>query len=79
MVAETGLKCRMMANPLSAPGQHYVQSPPLLLILLLSLYVWAPRAQSTNASITGRVIDPSKAVIAEAKVAAGQPGHELWS
>jgi len=28
------------------------------------------RAQSTNASLTGRVTDPSKALIADAKVAA---------
>ena len=42
----------------------------LLLVLLLSLYPCALRAQTTNASITGRVTDPSKAVIGEAKVAA---------
>ena len=46
--------------------------PVLLLVLLLSLYPCALRAQSTNASITGRVTDPSKAVIGEAKVAAAQ-------
>src|SRR5271169_7206561 len=44
--------------------------PALLLVLLLSLYPCALRAQTTNASITGRVTDPSKAVIGEAKVAA---------
>ena len=54
MVAETGLKCTMMAKPPSGPGQHYVQSSPLLLILLLSLYLCALPAQTTNASITGR-------------------------
>jgi hypothetical protein len=44
--------------------------PALLLVLLLSLYSCALRAQTTNGSITGRVRDPSKATIAEAKVAA---------
>jgi Carboxypeptidase regulatory-like domain len=48
--------------------------PALLLVLLLSLYPCALRAQTTNASITGRVTDPSKAVIAEAKVAAVNTG-----
>jgi len=44
--------------------------PALLLVLLLPLYSCALRAQTTNASITGRVTDPSKATIADAKVAA---------
>ncbi len=44
--------------------------PALLLVLLLSLYPCALRAQTTNASITGRVTDPSKAMIGEVKVAA---------
>jgi len=44
--------------------------PLLLLALCLSLYPCALRAQTTNGSITGRVTDPSKATIAEAKVAA---------
>lgn len=44
--------------------------PALLLVLLFSLFPCALRAQTTNASITGRVTDPSKATIAEAKVAA---------
>ena len=48
--------------------------PALLLVLLLSLYPCAPRAQTTNASITGRVTDPSKATIADAKVAAVNTG-----
>ena len=41
-------------------------------VLLLSLASSASvlRAQSTNASLTGRVTDPSKAVIVDAKVAA---------
>jgi hypothetical protein len=39
-------------------------------LLSLSLYPCALRAQTTNGSITGRVTDSSKATIAEAKVAA---------
>jgi len=45
-----------------------------LLALLLSLYPCAPRAQTTNDSITGRVTDPSKATIPDAKVAAVNNG-----
>ena len=41
-----------------------------MLILLLSLYPCPLRAQTTNGSVTGRVTDPSKATIAEAKIAA---------
>ncbi len=41
----------------------------VLVILLLASCGGVLRAQSTNASITGRVTDPSKAVIADAKVA----------
>ena len=48
--------------------------PALLLVLLLSLYPWALRAQTTNASVTGRVTDPSKATISDAKVAAVNTG-----
>jgi|ERR1700683_4363570 hypothetical protein len=43
---------------------------PALLLLFLYSYPAVLRAQSTNASITGRVTDPSKAVIVDAKVAA---------
>src|ERR1700722_4970865 len=43
---------------------------PLLLLLFFSSYSPVLRAQSTNASISGRVTDPSKAVIVDAKVAA---------
>ena len=39
-------------------------------VLVLSLYPCVLCAQSTNGSIAGRVTDPSKATIAEAKVAA---------
>ena len=42
---------------------------PALLLLFLYSYPAVLRAQSTNASITGRVTDPSKAVIVDAKVA----------
>jgi hypothetical protein len=37
---------------------------------LTLLFAWPIHAQSTNASLTGRVTDPSKAVIADARVAA---------
>jgi hypothetical protein len=43
---------------------------PSLLLLFFFSYHAVLRAQSTNASITGRVTDPSKAVIADTKVAA---------
>lgn len=46
------------------------KGPALLLIFLLLLYSCALQAQTTNGSVTGRVTDPSKATIAEAKVAA---------
>jgi hypothetical protein len=46
----------------------------LLLVVLLSLYPCALRAQTTNGSITGRVTDPSKAIIADAKVAVVNTG-----
>src|SRR6266436_947302 len=44
--------------------------PALAACLLLVFSSSALRAQSTNASLTGRIADPSKAVIADAKVAA---------
>src|ERR1700746_1213123 len=43
---------------------------PALLLLFLSSFVPVLRAQSTNASLTGSVTDPSKARIVEAKVTA---------
>ena len=46
--------------------------PALLVLLSLCLYPYALRAQTTNASITGRVTDPSKATIADAKVVAAK-------
>ena len=44
------------------------RAPALAFLFLLSFP--SARGQSTNASLTGRVTDPSKAVIADAKVAA---------
>ena len=43
---------------------------PFLAFLLLVSYSSVLRAQSTNASLTGRITDPSKALVADAKVAA---------
>ena len=43
---------------------------PALAFLFLVSFSLVLRAQSTNASLTGRVTDPSKAAIADAKVAA---------
>ena len=48
--------------------------PLLLLALGLSLYPCALRAQTTNGSIAGRVLDPSKANIPDAKVRAINTG-----
>src|SRR5258708_40019138 len=41
-----------------------------ILLVFFSLHPRVLRAQSTNASVAGRLTDPSKAVIADAKVAA---------
>jgi len=49
----------------------------VLVILFFSSATGVLRAQSTNASITGRVTDPSKAVIANAKVAAINAGRNV--
>ena len=46
------------------------RAPAVAVFLFLAAPVPVLRAQSTNASVTGRVTDPSKATIAEAKVAA---------
>ena len=43
---------------------------PLLALFLLVAFTSVLRAQSTNASLTGRVTDPAKAVIVDAKVSA---------
>jgi len=50
---------------------------PALLLLFFSSYPGVLRAQSTNASVTDRAIDPSKAVIADAKVAAINVGTNV--
>jgi hypothetical protein len=43
---------------------------PVLVVLFLISYSPALRAQSTNAGLSGRITDPSKAFIADAKIAA---------
>src|SRR6202166_4996068 len=50
---------------------------PVLLLVFFSSYPAVLRAQSTNGSISGRVTDPSKAVIADAKVAAINAGTNV--
>jgi hypothetical protein len=75
----SGAECKsvMVAERIN---RHYDGKPPaaqvgimykvagLLLVFVLPLYPCALRAQTTNASITGRETDPSKATIADAKV-----------
>jgi len=46
-------------------------------LLILVGFTPALRGQSTNASVTGRISDPSKAVIADAKIAAIRAGTEV--
>jgi hypothetical protein len=50
---------------------------PAIVLLFLYSYPAVLRAQSTNASIAGRVTDPSKAVIIDAKVAAINGGTNV--
>jgi hypothetical protein len=69
MVAKTGLKWQDDGQPALQVSFMY-KVPALLLVLLLSLYPCALRAQTTNASITGRVLDPSKASVPDVKIAA---------
>ena len=64
----------MTANLLYSQVSFMYEVRASLLVLLLSLYPFALRAQTTNASITSRVTDPSKATIADAKVAAINTG-----
>ena len=52
---------------------------PLLLLLFFISYPVVLWAQSTNASIAGRVADPNEAVIADAKVAAVNVGTNVRS
>jgi hypothetical protein len=47
-----------------------MQVPAFLAVLALSFYPCALHAQSTNASLTGRVTDPSKAAVSEARITA---------
>src|SRR6185295_9554602 len=47
---------------------------PLLAFLLFVSVTSVLRAQSTNASLTGRITDPSQALIVEAKVTANNAG-----
>ncbi len=54
---------------LHAPYVLGMRKVSFLLLVFLSSYA-VPRAQSTNGSLSGRVTDPTKAVIADAKVAA---------
>jgi len=51
-----------------------MQVPTFLAVLALSFYPWALHAQSTNASLTGRVTDPSKASVPDVKIAAVNTG-----
>ena len=50
---------------------------PLLALLSLSSYPCLLLTQTTNGSITGRVTDPSKAAIPNARVAAANAGTNL--
>jgi hypothetical protein len=50
---------------------------PFLTLMFLSLYSVVLRAQSTNGSISGRVTDPSKAIIIDAKVAGINTGTNV--
>jgi carboxypeptidase family protein/TonB-dependent receptor-like protein len=58
---------------ISSKRPHWVsivRCVPTLALVFLFSFTSSLRAQSTNASLTGRVTDPSNALIAEAKVAA---------
>jgi hypothetical protein len=74
MVAETGLKWQDDGEPDLIQVSIMYKVPALLPCLLLSLYSYALRAQTTNGSISGRVTDPSRATIPDAKVAAVNGG-----
>jgi hypothetical protein len=77
MVAETGLKWQDDGKRALLQVSVMCKVSAALLVLLLSLYLCALRAQTTNASITGRVTDPSKAAIPDAKVAAVNTGTNI--
>src|SRR5262245_62094230 len=46
-------------------------------LLLVALFACVLHAQSTNASLTGRITDPAKAIIVEAKIAAISVGTNV--
>lgn len=54
-----------------------LRSVPALAFLFLVSFPSVLRAQSTNASLAGRITDPSKAVIPDAKVAAIHAGTNI--
>jgi hypothetical protein len=56
---------------------HRVPALALLILIIISGFPLGLRAQSTNASLTGRITDPSKAVIADAKIAAIRAGTNV--
>src|SRR5580698_5263458 len=49
----------------------------LMVVLIAAPFATVLRAQSTNATVTGRVTDPSNAVIADATVAAVNTGTNV--
>jgi hypothetical protein len=57
--------------------KQHMRRVAVLVILLFASCGGVLRAQSTNASITGRVTDPSKAVIVDAKVAGINSGTNV--
>src|SRR5882672_12483327 len=77
--------CQASDRDVSSDLVFWVLSPwdlnmrviPVLLLLFFSSFPAVLRAQSTNGSISGRVTDPSKAVIADAKVAAVNAGTNV--
>jgi hypothetical protein len=74
MVAETGLKWQDIGERVRHQVSVMYKVPALLLVLLLSLYPCAVRAQTTNASITGLVTDPSKATIPDSETVRVEAG-----
>jgi len=63
-------RCRVASKNSGFPWGDTMYRLAALAFLLLVSFPSALRAQSTNASLTGRITDPSKAAIAEAKVSA---------
>jgi hypothetical protein len=56
---------------------HRVPAFALLILIIISGFPLGLRAQSTSASLTGRITDPSKASIADAKIAAINAGTNV--